>query len=92
MKREFNSNLSGNEVYYTACSSLVISKNSCSKLHRHNVLIQSPFHAKSHEPWKSLRKGRGASRYARGEHHAQRRDTVKYVKGFHLKAQGRSWP
>ena len=33
MKREFNQNLSGNEGYYTACSSPVISNNSCSKLH-----------------------------------------------------------
>ena len=29
--------LSGNEVYYTACSLLVIFKNSCSKLHRQKV-------------------------------------------------------
>ena len=33
MKRKLNKNLSGNAVYYTACSLLVISKNSCSKLH-----------------------------------------------------------
>ena len=33
MKRESNENLSGNEVYYTACSLLVTLKNSCSKLH-----------------------------------------------------------
>ena len=31
--RELNSNLSGNEVCYTACSLLVILKNLCSKLH-----------------------------------------------------------
>ena len=34
MKRELNQNLSGNEVYDTAFSLLVILKNSCSKLHR----------------------------------------------------------
>ena len=33
MKRERNVNLSGNEVYHTACSLLVIFKNSCSELH-----------------------------------------------------------
>ena len=33
MKRELNSDLSGNEVYYTACYLLVIFKHSCSKLH-----------------------------------------------------------
>ena len=33
MKRELNYNLSDKEVYYTACSLLVILKNSCSQLH-----------------------------------------------------------
>ena len=33
MKRELDSNLSGNEVYYTASSLPVISENSCGKLH-----------------------------------------------------------
>ena len=36
--------LSGDEVYYTACSLLVISRNSCSKLHRQhgfNLIIFS---------------------------------------------------
>ena len=33
MKREIIQNLYGNELYNTACSLLVISKNSCSKLH-----------------------------------------------------------
>ena len=33
MKRDLNYNLSGNEVYYTACSLLVMLKNSCSKRH-----------------------------------------------------------
>ena len=33
MKRKLNRNLSGNEVYYTASSSLVILNDSCSKLH-----------------------------------------------------------
>ena len=32
MKRELNQNLSGNDVYYAACS-LVILRNSLSKLH-----------------------------------------------------------
>ena len=32
MKGELNLNVSGNEVYYTACSPLVILKNVCSKL------------------------------------------------------------
>ena len=34
MKRKLNLDLSGNEVYYTACFLLVILKYSCSKLHR----------------------------------------------------------
>jgi len=34
MERELNLNLSGSEVYYTACSLPVISINSCSELHR----------------------------------------------------------
>ena len=33
MKRELNLNLSGNEVYYTACSLPVFLKNSCGRLH-----------------------------------------------------------
>ena len=32
MKRDLNQNLSGSEVYYTASFSLVVLKNSCSKL------------------------------------------------------------
>ena len=35
MKRGLNQNLSGNEVYYTAGSSLVLLKNSCSEFHCH---------------------------------------------------------
>ena len=33
MKWELDENLSGKEVYYTACFLLVISKKTCSKLH-----------------------------------------------------------
>ena len=33
MKQELNQDLSGHEVYYTACSLHVILKNSCSKRH-----------------------------------------------------------
>jgi hypothetical protein len=33
MKREMNEKLSGNEVDFTACTLLVISKDSCSKSH-----------------------------------------------------------
>ena len=44
MKRQLKSNLSGNEVYYTSCSLVVILKNSCSKLDRQKVLIQFPLH------------------------------------------------
>jgi hypothetical protein len=47
MKRESNQNFSGNEVYYTACSLLVISKNSCSKLHCEKKKINSPFMSNS---------------------------------------------
>ena len=48
MKRGLNENHSGNEVYFTASSSLVISKDSCSKLHcQKGFSIQFPFHAKS---------------------------------------------
>jgi len=35
----FLSLAAGNDIYYTACSFLVISKNSCSKLHCHKVSI-----------------------------------------------------
>ena len=38
MKRELNSNLSSNEVYYTACSLLVILQISCNQLHHPKVL------------------------------------------------------
>ena len=40
--------LDGNEIYYTACSLLVILKNSCSKLHCQKVLIEFPFHTSSY--------------------------------------------
>ena len=36
--------LSGNEVYYTACPSLVTLHNSCSKVHCQKVSIEFPFH------------------------------------------------
>ena len=36
-----------NAVYYTACCSLVILKNSCSKLHCQKVLIYNPFYVRS---------------------------------------------
>ena len=39
--------ISGDEVYYTACPSLVIFKNECSKLHCQEGLIEFPFHMKS---------------------------------------------
>ena len=39
--------LYGNEVYYTACSLLVISKNFCSKLHRQKGFIESSFYVPS---------------------------------------------
>ena len=38
-EKEFKLKLSGNEVYYTACSLLAILKNSCSKRHCQKVLI-----------------------------------------------------
>ena len=38
---------SGNEVDYTACTSLIILKNSCSKIHYQEVLISFPFHIRS---------------------------------------------
>jgi hypothetical protein len=40
MKRELNQNLSGNEIYYTACSLIVTLNNSCSKLHCHETVLQ----------------------------------------------------
>jgi hypothetical protein len=43
-KRELDSNLSGDEVYYTACSLPVIVKNLCSKLRCQKVLIEFSFH------------------------------------------------
>jgi len=39
MKGSGNLNLTGNEVYYTACSLPVVLKNSCSELHHQKVLI-----------------------------------------------------
>ena len=41
IKRGLNYKLSGNEVDYTACSLLVILKNSCSKLHRQSFFFNS---------------------------------------------------
>ena len=38
-EKRIKSNLPGNEVYYTACSFLVILKNSCSDLRCQKVLI-----------------------------------------------------
>ena len=38
-EKGIKSKLSGNEVYYTACSLLVILKNSCRKFHCQKVLI-----------------------------------------------------
>ena len=43
-EQAFESKRSGSEVYYTACSLLVILKNSCSKLHCQKVSIWFPFH------------------------------------------------
>ena len=43
MQRELNQYLSGNEVYYTACSSLVISKNWFSEPHRQKDFISILF-------------------------------------------------
>ena len=43
MKRELNKNISNNEVYYTACSLLVILKSSCSELHCKRDLIHFSF-------------------------------------------------
>ena len=42
-EKGFKLELSGNEVYYTACSSLVILKNSCSKLHCQKGFKLKPF-------------------------------------------------
>jgi len=39
MKRELNWNLSGNKLHHTACSLLVISKNSCSKFIARKVFV-----------------------------------------------------
>ena len=38
---------SGNEVYCTACSFLVILKISCSNFHHQKVVIQKPFYTRS---------------------------------------------
>jgi hypothetical protein len=43
MERELNSNLSGNEFYFKACSLLVMLKNSCSKLHCQKGFDLVPF-------------------------------------------------
>jgi len=43
MKMDLNRNLSGNEVYTTACSFLVIMKNLCSKLHCQKAFNLNPF-------------------------------------------------
>ena len=46
MKRESKIQHDGNEVYYTACSLLVMRKHSCSKLRCQKGLIQFPLHTK----------------------------------------------
>ena len=43
MLKEIKLNLSGNEVYYTVCSLLVILKNPCSKLHYQRGFDLNPF-------------------------------------------------
>ena len=47
VKRGLNFIVFGNEVYYAACSLLLILKNLCSKLHGQKVSSQFPFHIKS---------------------------------------------
>jgi len=46
-KKAFELRFSGNKVYDTACSLLVILKNSCSKLHCQRVLSLKASHTKS---------------------------------------------
>ena len=46
IKGKLDENLSGNEVYYTACSLLVTLKNVCSKLHCQQVLNVIPLSCK----------------------------------------------
>ena len=46
-EKGIKSKLSGNEVYYTACSLQVLSENSCSKFHCQKVLIVFSFHIRS---------------------------------------------
>ena len=50
MKRELNRNLPGNEVYHTACSLLVIFKNSCRELHCQKSFSLILFRAPSPPP------------------------------------------
>ena len=50
MKRDLNQNLSGNEVYYTACFLLVILNNSYSKPHCQKGFNLNPFSYKSANP------------------------------------------
>ena len=54
MKEVLNQNLSGNEVYYTAYSLLVILKNFCSTLHCQKVFDLIPF---SYKIWGARLKG-----------------------------------
>ena len=45
--KAFNLKLCSNEDYYTACSLLVMLKNSCGKLHHQKVPGEEPSHVKS---------------------------------------------
>ena len=45
-EKAFKSKLSGNGVYYTACSVLVILENLFGKFHCQKVLIENPFHVR----------------------------------------------
>ena len=56
MKQELNLKFFGNEVYYTACPSLVRLKSSCSKLHSQKGFNSIPFSNKG------VRAGEGRDR------------------------------
>ena len=61
MKRELNWNYSDNEVYYTACSLLVILNNVCSKLHCQKGLIPFSFQIRSALQWRGGTRSTSAS-------------------------------
>ena len=77
MKRERTQNLFGNEVYYTACSLLVILNNSCSELHCQKVFDLTLFSCKIFPGKKRARPDRSSDSVRLGDiRHAARMSDI----------------